>query len=107
MTDIADGTSAGGRVSPRRWTIAGAIAVVLALLSALATFLVLAGMVPVVPTQDVVLSLFVVNAVLIVVLLGVVAKEAISLVRARRAGLAAAALHTRVVGFFALVAAAP
>jgi two-component system nitrogen regulation sensor histidine kinase NtrY len=107
MTDLPEASSAGLRVSSRAWTIAGAIAVVLALLSALATFLVLAGMVPVVPTQDVVLSLFVVNAVLIVVLLGVVAKEAISLVRARRAGLAAAALHTRVVGFFALVAAAP
>src|SRR3954462_7811402 len=107
MTDLAEGSSAGLRVSSRAWTVAGAISVILALLSALATFLVLAGMVPVVPTQEVVISLFIVNAVLIVILLGLVAKETFRLIRARRAGLAAAGLHSRVVGFFALVAAAP
>ena len=94
MTDLAEGSSAGLRVSSRGWTVAGAIAVILALLSALATFLVLAGMVPVVPTQEVVLSLFVVNAVLIIVLLSLVARETVRLIRARRAGAAAAGAGT-------------
>jgi two-component system, NtrC family, nitrogen regulation sensor histidine kinase NtrY len=107
MSEIVEVTSAGLRVSSRRWTIAGGVAVVLALLSALATFLVLAGLVPIVPTHTVVLELFLVNAALIVVLLGVVAKEAFGLLRARRAGLAGSGLHNRVVAFFALVAALP
>ena len=67
------------RGSSRVWGIVGGLAVVLALLSALATFLVLAGMVPVPPTHQVVLWLFVLNALLILILLGLVAKESIGL----------------------------
>ncbi|WP_406858099.1 PAS domain-containing sensor histidine kinase [Alsobacter sp. KACC 23698] len=91
-----------------RWSrVIGTVTVVLALLSALATFVVLAGLVPVPATHDVVLRLFTVNALLVLVLLGFVAQEGYRLIKARRAGLAASGLHARIVGLFALVAALP
>ncbi len=85
----------------------GAAVVVLALCSALATFLVLAGLVSVTATHEVVVGLFAVNALLIFVLVWLVAAEAIRLIRARRSGVAAAGLHARIVGLFAFVAALP
>ena len=86
---------------------AGAATVVLALASALATFLVLAGLTPVAPTHDTVLLLFLVNALLILIMIGFVAVEGFRLLRARRAGQAAAGLHVRIVGLFAFVATLP
>ena len=101
VTDRAE-LGAQGQREGSRWTgIVGTIIVVLALTSALATFLVLAGMVPVPPTHEVVLRLFLVNAVLIVALLGFVVRETVRLLRARRAGLAASGLHARIVSLFA------
>lgn len=85
----------------------GITTVILALLSAMATFLVLANFVPVVPTRDVVITLFTVNGLLIGVLLLVIGFEASRLILARRRGQAAAALHVRIVGLFAFVATAP
>lgn len=85
----------------------GYVAVLTALASALATFLVLAGATPVLPTHNVVLWLFVLNGILIVMLLGIVAWQARKLVREHRAGAAAAGLHVRIVGLFSLVAVLP
>ncbi|NBQ38581.1 MAG: PAS domain-containing sensor histidine kinase [Alphaproteobacteria bacterium] len=85
----------------------GVLVVALALSSALATFLVLANFVPVVPTRDVVISLFAVNGLLIGLLLIMVGVDAYRLLKARRAGLAGSALHARIVSLFAFVAAAP
>ena len=83
------------------------IIVALALLSALATFSVLANLVPVVGSRDVVLGLFTVNGILIAILVILVGNEIFRLVRARRAGLAASGLHVRIVGLFGFVAATP
>ena len=85
----------------------GTLTVTAALLSGLATFLVLGGMTPILPTNDVVRALLFFNLVLVVILIGIVAWEAGSLMRARRAGAAGAGLHTRIVGLFSLVAALP
>jgi len=85
----------------------GILVVAFALTSALATFLVLANFVPVVPTRDVVISLFAVNGLLIGLLLMMVGVDAYRLLKARRAGLAGSALHARIVSLFAFVAAAP
>ncbi len=85
----------------------GTLAVGAALLSALATFLVLGGMTPILPTHDVVVWVLLFNVVLVLVMIGIVAWEAASLMRARRAGAAGAGLHTRIVGLFSLVAALP
>jgi two-component system, NtrC family, nitrogen regulation sensor histidine kinase NtrY len=85
----------------------GTLAVAVALGSALATFLVLAGMTPILPTHDVVVWMLLFNVLLVAVLIGLVAWEARSLVRARWAGLAGARLHVRVVGLFSLIATLP
>lgn len=85
----------------------GAIVVVLALVSALLTFLVLSGATPVTPVHEVVVGVFVLNALLIVALMVIVAFEAAVLIRARKAGAAAAGLHVRIVGLFSIVAALP
>ena len=85
----------------------GTLAVAVALGSALTTFLVLAGMTPILPTHDVVVWMLLFNVLLVAVLIGLVAWEARSLVRARWAGLAGARLHVRVVGLFSLIATLP
>lgn len=88
-----------------RWI--GPIAVGIALLSALATFLVLSGLTPFLPTHDLVVSLLLVNAVAALVLVLVIAREVWAIVQARRRGRAAARLHVRIVGLFAVIAAVP
>jgi two-component system nitrogen regulation sensor histidine kinase NtrY len=85
----------------------GTLTVVIALWSALATFLILAGATPIVPTHQVVLTVLGLNCVLVLCLIGIVAWETKSLVRARLAGQAGARLHGRVVGLFSLVATLP
>jgi two-component system, NtrC family, nitrogen regulation sensor histidine kinase NtrY len=87
--------------------IFGALIVAFALVSALATFLVLSGVTPVAPVHEVVVGLFVFNGLLILILVGIVAAETMTLVRARRAGAAAAGLHVRIVGLFSIIAAMP
>ncbi len=108
---ITSGSVPAGPSSPlagsRRRTVFGALVVVAALVSALATFLVLAGLVSVVASDQVVVVLFGVNAILIFFLVWLVASEAWQLVKARRSGAAAAGLHARIVGLFAFVAALP
>ncbi|WP_248307761.1 PAS domain-containing sensor histidine kinase [Bosea sp. AS-1] len=85
----------------------GGIIVVLALVSALLTFLVLSGATPVAPVHEVVIGVFVLNALLILALMVIVAFEAAVLIRARKAGAAAAGLHVRIVGLFSFIAALP
>jgi two-component system nitrogen regulation sensor histidine kinase NtrY len=82
-------------------------AVLSALASALATFLILAGATPLLPTHNVVVWVFLLNGLLIALLLGIVAWQTRKLVRERRAGAAAAGLHVRIVGLFSLVAVLP
>lgn len=86
--------------------IGGSI-VVLALVSALLTFLVLSGSTPVAPVHEVVIGVFVLNALLIIALLVIVIFEAAVVIRARKAGAAAAGLHVRIVGLFSFIAALP
>ncbi len=69
--------------------------------------LVFADYTPIVPTDDVVLGLFLVNLVVIVVLLALLITEAWSLIAAWRAQAAGAGLHIRIVGRFSVIAAAP
>ncbi|WP_375457919.1 ATP-binding protein [uncultured Enterovirga sp.] len=92
---------------PRGPGLLGAFAVGAALCSALVTFLVLAGLTPILPTNEVVRWVLLLNVLLVLVLIGIVAWEAWDLVRARLAGVAGAGLHVRVVGLFSLVAALP
>jgi two-component system nitrogen regulation sensor histidine kinase NtrY len=93
---------------PRTWANWFApSAVLLALISALVTFLILTGLTPVVPTHEVVVSVLLINAGVAVVLLGVLAWEFVGLMRARRRGRAAARLHVRIALLFGVVAVVP
>jgi len=85
----------------------GALIVALAVLSGLATFLILTGLTPIVPTHVVVVTTLFVNGVLVLVLVGLIGFEVVRLFLARWRGIAGARLHARIVGLFALIAALP
>jgi two-component system nitrogen regulation sensor histidine kinase NtrY len=85
----------------------GFAAVALALLSAFATFLVLADLTPIPETNGVVVTLLLTNAITILFLLAVSAWEVWRIVQARRRGRAASRLHVRIVSLFSVIAAAP
>jgi two-component system nitrogen regulation sensor histidine kinase NtrY len=93
--------------SGRSMRMVGAIAAALSLLSAFMTFVVLADLTPVAPTHRVVVTLLLVNAVTVLILLGVIAREVWQVVLARRRGRAAAGLHVRIVALFSVIAAVP
>jgi two-component system nitrogen regulation sensor histidine kinase NtrY len=94
---------------PRRlpWRAIGFVAVGAALLSALATFLVLSGLTPLPPTHNVVVSLLGINGLAAFLLVAIIAREIMQIVQARRHGRAGSRLHVRIVGLFAIIAAVP
>src|SRR5919205_3489286 len=105
-TPAADfGPAQGGR--DRLTRKLGTAMVVLALLSGGATFAVLTGLTPLVPTHEVVVAALLVNLGFVLVLAGFIAREGLRLAQARRRGKAAARLHVRIVGVFAFVAVLP
>jgi two-component system nitrogen regulation sensor histidine kinase NtrY len=85
----------------------GACAVGVALLSATATFLVLAGLTPIAPVHEVVVDLLLGNVVTGLLLLGIIGREVWKVVQARRRGRAGSRLHVQIVGLFAVIAAVP
>jgi two-component system nitrogen regulation sensor histidine kinase NtrY len=85
----------------------GLAAVALALLSAILTFVVLAGLTPIAPTHEVVVTLLLANAGTVFLLVLVIAREVWRIVQARRRGRAAARLHVRIVALFSIIAAVP
>src|ERR1700712_4845970 len=91
----------------REIRVFGPIAVGAALLSAFVTFIVLAGLSPIVPTHYVVVTLLLVNALTVALLLAIIVREVWQIVQARRRGRAAARLHVRIVGLFSIIAAVP
>ena len=112
MTSIAsvDQTTPADIAAPvtnRALRALGPTAAVLAMLSALATFLVLADLTPIAPVHTVVVTLLLINALTVFLLLGVIAHEVWLVVQARRRGRAAARLHVRIVALFAVIAAVP
>ena len=87
--------------------ILGPLAMGFAMLSAIATFVVLAGLTPILPTHDVVVTLLAVNVVTVAFIIGVIGLEIFRIMQARRHGRAAARLHVRIVGLFSVIAAVP
>jgi two-component system nitrogen regulation sensor histidine kinase NtrY len=85
----------------------GIIAVAIALLSAVATFLVLANLTPILPTHEVVLTLLLFNAVTVLLLIGIITREVWGVVQARRRGRAGSRLHVHIVSLFSVIAAVP
>ena len=85
----------------------GALAVGVALLSATATFLVLAGLTPIAPVHEVVVKLLLGNAITGLLLLAIIGREVWVVVQARRRGRAGSRLHVQIVSLFAVIAAVP
>ncbi|MFK8251231.1 sensor histidine kinase NtrY-like [Ancylobacter terrae] len=88
------------------WGIAP-LAVLVALITSLISFVILVGLTPIVPSQDVVVLVLCANGLMSLVLLWVIGREVWRIVKARRRGRAAARLHVRVVGLFGVVAVVP
>src|SRR6516164_10160463 len=87
--------------------LVGIAAVALAMSSAAATFLVLAYLTPILPTEKVVLTLLGFNGCTVLLLLAVIAREVWRVFLARRRGRAGAHLHVRIVALFSVIAAVP
>jgi two-component system nitrogen regulation sensor histidine kinase NtrY len=85
----------------------GPIAVCIAMVSGILTFLVLTGLTPVEPTPEVVNTFYLIDAGTILILLGIIFREVWQVVQARRRGRAAARLHVRIVGLFSVIAVLP
>jgi len=89
----------------RRWL--APFAVVIALLSAVLTFVVLTGLSRIEPTPQVVGSFLLLNAATILLLVGIILHEVWLVMQARRRGRAAARLHIQIVGLFSVIAVLP
>ncbi|HLN07464.1 MAG TPA: PAS domain-containing sensor histidine kinase [Xanthobacteraceae bacterium] len=100
------GISAGTAPKPGS-RLLGPLAVGLALLSALLTFLIFSDLTPILPNHDVVVTVLMFNAATVLMMLVVIAHEVLQIVRARRRGRAAARLHVQIVGLFSFIAAVP
>jgi two-component system, NtrC family, nitrogen regulation sensor histidine kinase NtrY len=85
----------------------GLITVLLALCSGLATYLILTGLTPIVPTHRVVVVVLLVNLVLVVAMIVLVAWQVTGLWLARRRQAAGAQLHIRIVSLFSVIALVP
>jgi two-component system nitrogen regulation sensor histidine kinase NtrY len=91
--------------SLRRWLAPFAVAI--ALLSTLLTFVVLTGLTRIEPTRVVVISFLLINAAIILLLVGIIGYEVWLVVQARRRGRAAARLHVQIVSLFSVIAVLP
>src|SRR3982751_6549930 len=89
------------------WRLVAPFAVAVALLSALLTFVVLTGLTRIQPTREVVISFMLINAAVILLLVGIIVREVWAVVQARRRGRAAAKLHVQIVGLFSVIAVLP
>src|SRR3954462_8781127 len=89
------------------WRWVAPFAVGIALLSALLTFVVLTGLTRIQPTREVVISFMLINAAIILLLVGIIVREVWRVLQARRRGRAAAKLHVQIVGLFSVIAVLP
>src|SRR6185295_18852176 len=87
------------------WT--GLLIVSLSLISGLATYLILTGLTPIVPRNEVVLGVLFINLLLVVAMVVVIAVQMAGLWRAWKKRVAGARLHARIVALFSVIAALP
>ncbi len=112
-TEMADGAggnppeevaSAEGR---RHSVLPGMMTVIAALVCAAVSFVILVGLGPIAPTNEVMLTLIGINVALILLLVFLIGREVQQIALARRRGKAASRLHVRIVTLFSLIAAVP
>lgn len=97
-----------GRQEGRRLlALPGVVAIAAALVSAAVSFAILIGVTPITPDSTTTLVLIGINAVFVLILIGLIVVEIQRIAMARRHGKAASRLHVRIVTMFALVAALP
>ena len=85
----------------------GPFIVAFALILALGSFAIFTGYTPIVPTDAVVIDVFLANGFIVLILLILVGVETMRLVSAWRAEAAGARLHLYIVGLFSITAAVP
>lgn len=85
----------------------GLVVVSLSVVSGLATYLILTGLTPIVPRNDVVLTALIINVLLVVAMVAVIAWQMMGLWRAWKEKVAGARLHARIVALFSLISALP
>jgi two-component system nitrogen regulation sensor histidine kinase NtrY len=85
----------------------GLITVVLSLCSGLATYLILTGLTPIVPTHLVVIGVLLINLMLVLAMVVIIAWQVTGLWLARRRQVAGAQLHVRIVSLFSVIAVVP
>ena len=107
MNERPDISEAGPVPQGRFISRFGLYVVAFAIILAFGSFLIFAGLTPILPKDEIVIGLFIANAIVIVLLLALVAFEAWALVSAWRAKVAGARLHARIVGLFSVIAAIP
>jgi len=108
-TPTADRADGGGPVldaSDRSFWI-GLVVVVLSLVAALATYLILTGLTPIVPRNELVWPVLAINVALIAAMIFVIARQFVGLWRAWRDKVAGARLHVRIVALFSIIATLP
>jgi two-component system, NtrC family, nitrogen regulation sensor histidine kinase NtrY len=98
---------------PRLWLRRGFAAnlslmvVILAILTGLATYVILTGLTPIQPTRNLIIALLGVNALLIATMAVIIGWQVWRLLVARRQRIAGAGLHLRLVGLLSLSAVLP
>ncbi|MEQ1651056.1 MAG: PAS domain-containing sensor histidine kinase [Hyphomicrobium sp.] len=85
----------------------GLTVVGLSILSALVSYLILTGLTAIAPRNEFVWAALAVNVTLILAMFGIIARQAIGLVRAWKERVPGARLHTRIVALFSVIAALP
>lgn len=86
---------------------AGLVTVLMALFSAVVTFLILTGLTPIAPSNNVVITVLLTNCALILALVAIVLWQIYLLWQDRRGQAAGAELHIRIVGLFSMIALLP
>ncbi|MGI9385126.1 MAG: ATP-binding protein [Methyloligellaceae bacterium] len=114
-TGTAEAGAASARLDPKaplRTTtppvfILGLVIVVLALVSGFASYSILTGLTPIRPTHQVVVTVLLINAVLVIAMIALIGWQVTGLWIARRRQAAGARLHVRIVGLFSIIAVLP
>ncbi len=91
----------------RMWLWPAILAVIGALVTGAVSFAILTGLTSIRPDEGVTRTLIAVNAAFVLLLIGLILREAGRIYLARRRGKAASRLHVRIVTLFSLVAAIP
>jgi two-component system nitrogen regulation sensor histidine kinase NtrY len=86
---------------------AGFALVALGIVSGLATFAILTGLTPIIPTKEVTTTLLLLNTGLVIIMAAMIGGQVLFLLKERRKGTAGAGLHIRLISLFSLIAVVP